>query len=145
MTNDEVVHAYVEALRIDDHETVTRLRHADWTCDYPQSGERIRGDANERAMLERYPGGAPRVAPMRLIGSEDRFVVTPSMTLERVVGDGDHWWADGRARYPDGSEWFVVVLVELRGGKIYREIEFFGQTFEAPAWRAPFVEHIDDR
>lgn len=145
MTNDEVVHAYVDAYRVDDRDTQTRLRHPDWTCDYPQSGERIRGDANLRAIMDAYPGGAPRVQRVAVVGSEDQFVVTPMFTIERVAGSGDLWWGDGVATYPDGSTWHLIVLIELRDGRVFHETEYFAEPFEAPAWRAPYVERIDDR
>jgi hypothetical protein len=31
----------------------------------------------------------------------------------------------------------------LRGGKIWREIAYFGQPFEPAEWRAPFAEPIE--
>jgi hypothetical protein len=145
MTNDDVVRAYVEAYRVDDRDAQSRLRHRDWTCEYPQSGERIRGDANIRAILEHYPGGAPQVVSTHVVGSEDRYVVTPMLTIERVAGSGDLWWGDGVAVYPDGSTWHLVVLIELRDGLVFREVEYFAAPFEAPAWRAPFVERMHDR
>ena len=44
------------------------LRDPDWILDYPQSGERIRGHANERAIADNYPGGLPEVDPGRIVG-----------------------------------------------------------------------------
>lgn len=142
MTNDEVVHRYVAAYKADDRETQARLRHPGWTVDYPQSGERIRGDANMAAIMDHYPGGAPQVERTRVVGSEDRYVVTPSFTIERVVGNGDLWWGDGLAHYPGGATWHVIVLIELRDGRVWRETQYFAEPFEAPAWRAPWVERI---
>jgi hypothetical protein len=121
---------------------MARLRDPDFTVDYPQSGERIRGHANERAIADNYPGGLPAVDPGRIIGSEDRWVVTPSFTFERVAGSGDTWWFEGRARYPDGSTWFVTTMVRLRHGRIAREVTYWGLPFESPAWRAAWVEPI---
>lgn len=143
MTNDEVVHAYVEAIRSNDLAAQARLRHADWSVTYPQSGERVRGHANMAAIMEHYPGGAPRVEQTSVVGSEDHYVVTPMMTIERVIGSGDLWWGDGLAHYPDGSTWHVVVLLELRDGTVFRETNYFAEPFEAPAWRAPWVERTD--
>ena len=143
MTNDEVVHAYVESYRTDDRAAQGRLRHPDWTVTYPQSDERIRGHANMAAIMAHYPGGPPEVERARVVGSEDHYVVTPMFTIERVAGSGDLWWGDGVATYPDGSVWHVVVLLELHDGLIYRETEYFALPFEAPAWRAPWVERVD--
>lgn len=143
MTNDEIVHRYAEAYRANDEAALARLRHPDWSVDYPQSGERIRGHENMAAIMAAYPGGPPEAAPSHVVGSEDRYVLTPMFTFERVAGDGDQWWADGVATYPDGSTWFIVVLIELRDGRIHHETEYFAQPFEAPDWRAPWTERTD--
>jgi hypothetical protein len=37
------------------------------------------------------------------------------------------------ASYPDGSEWFVVVIGEIRDGHLWRVQTFFAPTFEPPA------------
>jgi hypothetical protein len=79
---------------------------------------------------------------VRVVGSEDEWVVTPSNTIHRVVGSGDYWFADGTSLYPDGSTWFLSVLIQLRDGKVYRETCYFAPPFEAPAWRAAWVERM---
>ena len=144
MTNDEIVHRYTEAYRTNDLATMAALRHPDWSVDYPQSGERVRGSANMAAIMSAYPGGAPELVRTHVVGAEDRYVLTPMFTFERIAGAGDQWWADGVATYPDGSTWFFVVLIELRDGRIYHETEYFGQPFEAPAWRAAWTERMDE-
>jgi hypothetical protein len=35
----------------------------------------------------------------------------------------------------------VVDLIELRDGLVHRETMYWAAPFEAPAWRAPWVEH----
>jgi hypothetical protein len=142
-SNEDIVRRYFSALAANDFDTLTELRHADWILEWPQSQERVRGDANARASLAQYPGGLPGIKPARAIGNEDRWVVTPLHTIQRVVGNGDFWWGDGTVTYPDGSRWSLVVLVELRDRTIYRETDYFGAPFDAPAWRAPWVERIE--
>jgi hypothetical protein len=142
-TNEEVVRAYMQAIVDNDAGALARLRDPGWVLDYPQSGERIRGQANDRAIADNYPGGLPEVDPGRIVGSEDQWVVTPSFTFERVAGSGDTWWTEGQARYPDGSTWFVVSIYRLRDGRVAREITYWAQPFESPAWRAAWVEAIE--
>ncbi len=142
-SNEETVRRYVAALQANDHQTLSTLRHPDWVAEYPQSRERIRGDANERAIIESYPGGRPEPRVVHVVGNEDRWVVSPSYTIHRIVGNGDAWWGDGTIGYPDGSTWFVVALFELRDGLVHRETDYFAEPFEPPAWRAPFVESMD--
>ncbi len=141
-TNEEVIRAYLQATVDNDSEAFARLRDPAWTLDYPQSGERIRGHANDRAIAEHYPGGLPEVDPGRIVGSEDRWVVTPSFTFERIAGSGDTWWGEGRARYPDGSTWHVATMYRLRGGRIFHETTYWALPFDPPAWRAEWVEAI---
>jgi hypothetical protein len=142
-TNEAVIRAYLQAIVSNDAEAQARLRDPDWFVDYPQSGERIRGHANERAIADHYPGGLPEVDPGRLVGSEDRWVVTPSFTYERIAGSGDTWWGEGRAHYPDGSTWFVASMYRLRDGRVFRETTYWAVPFDPPAWRAEWVEPIE--
>jgi limonene-1,2-epoxide hydrolase len=142
-SNEEVVRTYLQALTDNDAETMARLRDPGWTVDYPQSGERIRGHANERAIADNYPGGLPEFDPRRVVGSEDRWVVTPSFTFERIVGSGETWWTEGLATYPDGSTWHLVTLFRLLDGRIGREVTYWAEPFDAPAWRAGWVERIE--
>jgi hypothetical protein len=142
LTNDEVIHAYIHALTVDDAAALAQLRDPGWVLDYPQSGERIRGHANERAIADNYPGGLPDFDPNRIVGSEDRWVVSPSFTFQRVAGSGETWWTEGRARYPDGSLWHLVTMFRLHDGRVAREITYWAEPFEAPAWRAAWVEEI---
>jgi hypothetical protein len=142
-SNEDLIRAYVAAHQAHDYEAVGRMRHADWSQEWPQSGERVRGHANDAAIMANWPGGLPEAGDIRIAGDEDRWVLTPSMTMQRIAGDGDTWWADGTATYPDGSRWFAALLAEVRDGLLYRETWYFAPRLEAPAWRAGWVERID--
>ena len=144
LTKETVVRRYLEAHVAHDWETLGALRHADWSEDWPQTGERVRGHDNERAIMDHWPGGLPEPLKIRVTGSEDRWVVTGLNTILRVMGSGDYWFADGTASYPDGSTWFVAAILELRGDKIHRETWYFAPPLEALAWRAQWVERIED-
>ena len=82
---NSIVERYARALP-SDCATLATLRHPDLVEDWPQSGERIRGHANYQAIHENYPGGPPDLKPRRIIGTEDRWVVTPSFTPLRIIG-----------------------------------------------------------
>jgi hypothetical protein len=96
-------------------------RHEDFTVEFPQSGERMSRDGL-RSMQEAYPGGAPIIR------------------LRRLVGAGDVWVAETVVRYEDGSVWHGVDTIEFRDGKIWKETRYFAEPFEAPEWRAQWVE-----
>ena len=114
----------------------------DMITDYPQSGERIRGWANIRATAENYPGGLPKDVAGKVIGSQDKWVVGPSYNVLRIEGSGDVYTVVGSANYPDGQTWQVMSLIELKSGKIVKTTELYGAPFEAPEWRAKWVERI---
>ena len=141
-SSEQVVRRYFEAVVTHDDNALGLLRDPNWTAEWPQSGERVRGHANERAIIANWPGGRPTGHANRIVGAEDRWVMTPSFTVQRVVGSGDFWWVAGTTGYSDGSTWFFVALLELRDGTVLRETWLFAPPSEAPAWRAQWVERI---
>ena len=140
MTNEECVRLYAAASAAHDLDALPSLRHPDWMVSWPQSGEVVHGSQAFAEIISNYPGGAPAVEVTRIIGSEDQWVVTPANTAMRVAGSGDFWWSEWRITYPNGDVYLVVDLLELRGGLIYHETVYWAAPFEAPAWRAPWVE-----
>jgi hypothetical protein len=139
-TNEMIVGRYAASLAGNDLEELARLRHPDWMVEWPQSGERVHSNESFAAIVQGYPGGRPRVEVSRIVGSEDRWVVTPGNTVLRVGGSGDFWWSEWRMTYPDGQAYQVVALIELRDGLVHRETVYWAPPFEAPDWRRPFVE-----
>ena len=142
-SNREVVEQYVRAVLENDFETQDRVLHADFVSEWPQSGERVRGAANVRAIGTNYPGGAVKADVKAVRGAEDRWVTTPVGTLLRITGTGDVYTALFTATYPgDPRPWHCAAVVELREGKVVKSTVIFGPPFEAPAWRAHWVERI---
>ena len=146
MTNEELVRAYAAAVVANDQPTIARLRHRDWTAVWPQSGEVVRGTENDFAINRAYPGGVPQLLPEgRLHGTEDRWVTSPlGGGAYRVAGEGETWVGEWRMRYPDGRVWLTVIIIELRDGQVWRETSYWAEPFEAPAWRAQWVERLGE-
>jgi hypothetical protein len=140
-SNREIVERYMKAFPR-DFDMLAELRHPDFVEDWPQSGERIRGHEGYVKVHEAYPGGLPEAETHRIMGSEDRWVASPSFTLVRILGEGEAYTIEGKLAYPDGSFTHLVVLLELRGGKVLRATHYFADPFEPPAWRASLVERI---
>ena len=136
----EIVERYAAASARHDLAELGHLRHPDWSVDWPQSGERVRGNDHFARIIEGYPGGVPYVEVTRIVGSEDRWVLTAGNTVVRVDGSGDFWWGEWTMTYPNGDAYHVVDLIELRDGRVYRERVYWAPPFEAPEWRRPFVE-----
>ena len=140
LTNEECVSSYGAAMAAFDLEALARLRHPDWMVVWPQSGERVHGNQAFAEIIRNYPGGQPKTEVTRIIGAEDRWVVTPGNTVLKVAGSGDFWWAEWRVTYPDATVYMAVTLIELRDGLVYRETTYWAAPFDAPDWRAPWVE-----
>lgn len=142
LTNEEVARRYFEAATRNDLDALEALRADDWEMRWPATGELVRSSAAYRAIHERFPGGYPHIDALRIIGSEDRYVVTPANTVVRLAGSGDVWIGQGRLRYGDGSEWYFVKLVELRDGRIRRETDYWSPVTDPPAWRAGMADRL---
>ena len=100
-------------------------RHEDFTVEFPQSGERMDRDGL-RKLQERFPSGAPRIQLRRLIGADDL------------------WIAETVIHYTDGKVLHGVSIVEFRDGKIWKETRYYGEPFDALAWRAEWAERIEE-
>jgi hypothetical protein len=139
-TNEEIVRRYAEASAANDFEALAQIRHPEWQALWPQSGERVVGHACWVEMAQRYPGGAPQTHLDRLVGSEDRWFITPGNTVTRIAGTGDFWWGEWRMTFPDERVYQCVALIEMRDGLIWRETVYWAEPFAAPDWRRPFVD-----
>jgi hypothetical protein len=100
-------------------------RHEDYLVEFPQSEERLTRDGL-RKLQEQFPGGAPRIR------------------LRRLTGSGDVWVGQSVVEYTDGKILHGVSIIEFRDGKMWRETRYWGEPFEAPAWRSAFVERIEE-
>ena len=94
----------------------------DYVMEMPQSGEAIRGRENLRRFQQAYPGGAP------------------SIRLRRVLVRDGLWAAELVNDYGDGRVFDVAMILELKDGKIWRDRRYYAEPFEAPEWRARWVE-----
>jgi hypothetical protein len=45
--------------------------------------------------------------------------------------------------YGDGRVFDVVVISELKEGRMWRDTRYYAEPFEAPEWRARWVERMD--
>ena len=140
--NRAVVDRFVEALGSRDADAYESALADDAEIVYPQSGERFRGRRNLRALLDEFIAHDGGFQPTleRVVGDDPSWMVSPAYTVVRVEGSGEQFTATGRVRYPNGTEWHLVQLIKVRGGRINRVTSYFAEPFEAPAWRAPYRE-----
>lgn len=130
--NREAIEALRQAIQAQDMSALSRAVNDyaadDFVDEWPQSGERIRGKDTMTRINEQYEGATG---------------TSPSMTLRRILADGDLGVVEGTIDYGDGTPVSYVGIAEFRDGKVARMTEYFANPFEAPAWRAPFVERMD--
>jgi hypothetical protein len=147
-TNREVIERYIAALglatKTGDYAALDQFRHSDFIEDWPQSGERIRGTGNMRQIDEHRPNRPASGAVEHLIGSEDRFALTPLMTVVHIAGTGDVYTVAGHATYEQGDDWWFVMICTLKDRRVWRATTYFCPPLEAPAWRAAWTEPIAD-
>ncbi len=99
----------------------------DFIQEWPQSRERLTKAASIQ-LAQKYP---------EMTGT------TPTFTYRRMLGGGDLFVVEGTIDYGDGTPVSYVGIGELRDGKVARMTEYFANPFEAPAWRAGFVERME--
>ena len=103
------------------------LRHEDYAMEMPQSGERISGRENMREFQRAF---ATNSTP-------------PSIRIRRVLVRERLWVVEGVNDYGDGGVFNVVLIVELKDGKWWRDTRYYAEPFEAPEWRAHLVERVE--
>jgi ketosteroid isomerase-like protein len=140
LTNEEVARQYAEAATRNDLSALDALRHPDWQVIWPQSGEKVVRSRDFTTIVENYPGGHARTSIRRVVGAEDRWVVTPGNTVLRIAGSGDFWWGEWSVTYPDGRSYLCIDLFELRDGRVWRETVYWAEPIEAPDWRRQWVQ-----
>lgn len=127
----EMAAAFESALQTGDFGEIQKLTQEyatdDFAQEWPQSGERLTKAASLR-LSEQYS---------ELSGKSPKF------TYKRMLGGGDVFVIEGSIDYGDGIPVSYVGIGELRDGKVAKMTEYFANPFEAPAWRADFVEKME--
>jgi hypothetical protein len=104
-----------------DLEAEHEIYQDDAICDYPQSGEQIHGRGNLQALRTNHPA---KPAGFTVLG---------------LRGRGNLWVTEYIIRYTTGPL-YVVSIMEFQADKVSHETQYFAEPFEAPAWRAQWVE-----
>ncbi|MGH2617338.1 MAG: nuclear transport factor 2 family protein [Thermomicrobiales bacterium] len=109
---------------IKDQKIVHEIYHPEVVLEFPQGGERLVGLANVRAMREAYPAAV-------------------TATIKRMRGRDDLWVTELILTYDGARPTHAVNIMEFRDGKVAHETIYFGEPWEAPAWRAQWVKPIE--
>jgi ketosteroid isomerase-like protein len=128
--NSEAIQRYRDVVQSGDLGSmgalIDELAADDFVQEWPQSGERIRRE-NSKKLAEQY---------------SEQTGTSPKMQLRGIRESGDLVVIEGTIDYGNGVPVSYVGIGEFRDGKVQRMTEYFADPFEAPAWRAPFVEQM---
>jgi hypothetical protein len=117
--------AHWRASELGDSEAEHAIYADDALLDYPQSGERFRGRATIAAQRTGHP-------------AERHF------TLLRIQGAGNLWVSECIITY-DGVPTYSVSIMEVTGGMVAHETQYFADPFDAPASRADIAERMPNQ
>jgi ketosteroid isomerase-like protein len=120
--NRQAVERLWQAFDTLDFEAAGEVLHDDFIAEWPQSRERMHKD-NFLAVNKHYPGSW-------------------HITILRIIAEGDQVATEVRIDI-DGRTDYAVSFYELRDGKIIKETDYWPEPYEAPAWRAQWVEKMD--
>ena len=119
--NEAIIERLIECINDRKIEIMDDLFHDDAIMDWPQSGEKVVGANNRRGIYQSFPQ-------------------LPTITPRRIVSDGDLVVAEATLDYGAEIASKTVFIFEFRDGKIAKETAYWSEPFEAPAWRAKWVE-----
>lgn len=120
-----VIESFWAAMQTNDFKRAGGFLHDDFILEWPQSRERIRGRANFVAINENYPAHGRWVFTIHCIVAEGDQIVSDVAVTDGVIA--------GR----------VITFSTIRDGQILHQTEFWPDPFEAPDWRAGWVEKIE--
>ena len=111
-------------METNDFYAAAQLLHDDYILEWPQSGERIRGRDNFAAINTYYPAeGTWRFTINQIAAQGDLVITDVSVT-------------DGKRKDR------VITFSTIHEGKIWKQVEFWPEPFDAPDWRAQWMEKI---
>ena len=126
MNNKQLVENFWATMATNDFYAVAQLLHDDYVLEWPQSGERIHGRDNFAAINTHYPTEGRWTFKINHFLAEGEMVVTDVGVSNGKLHDR------------------VITFSTVRDGKIWKQVEFWPDSFEAPAWRAQWVEKISE-
>ena len=122
MDNKKLLEHFWDLMRTNDFYTAAELFHDEFMLEWPQSGERIRGRENFAVLNSAFP-------------AEGRW----HFTINQIVAEGDMVVTD--VTVTDGKRTDrAITFSTIKEGKIWKQVEFWPEPFDAPEWRAQWVE-----
>lgn len=124
MNPKQIVQQFWDAMASNDFFAAAQLLHDDFTLEWQQSGEQIRGRENFAKINSAYPAAG-----------------TWRFTIHALIAEGETVVSD--VSVTDGTRQDrAITFSTIRDGKIWKQVEFWPEPFDAPKWRAIWVEQI---
>ncbi len=124
MNSKQIIENFWASMATNDFYASAQLLHDDFALEWPQSGERILGRDNFAAINKNYP-------------AEGKW----RFTINHIVAEGGMAVSD--VMVTDGKRIDrAITFSTIRDGKIWKQVEFWPEPFEAPAWRAQWIEKM---
>lgn len=121
----EVVIEFYRRMNTNEFRSAGQMLTDDYTLEWPQSKERIRGRDNFVAVNEEYP-------------AQGRW----SFTVNRTVGNATEAVSD--VTVTDGTQVArAITFTTVQEGKIISQVEYWPDNYEAPANRKHLVELME--
>ena len=73
---------------------------------------------------------------------QEAYPGSPSIRLRRVLVREGLWVVEAVNDY-SGQVSDMVMILELKDGRIWRDRRYYAEPFEAPEWRAQWVERVE--
>ena len=124
MNNKQILEQFWATMETNDFHAVAQLLHDEYTLEWPQSGERIRGRENFAGMNTAYPAEGKWTFKINHIAADGDLVVTDVSVSDGKLHDR------------------CITFSTIRKDKIWKQIEFWPEPFNAPDWRTQWVERI---
>ena len=118
--NETIIERLIACINDRKIEVMDELFLDDAVMDWPQSNEKVVGAENRRGIYQSFPQ-------------------LPTITPRRMISDGELVVAEATLDY-GGPAYKTVFIFEFSNGKIAKETAYWSEAFEAPAWRAQWVE-----
>ena len=108
-----------------DERTASEIYTDDAVLEFPQSGERFRGQEHFVPWRSEYPP------------------TTIEFDVRAIRGEGDTWTVEGQVRYGGGGFLAFVDILHFRGELVDRETIYIAGAFPPDESRAKYAEHSD--
>jgi ketosteroid isomerase-like protein len=137
--HNELIRELTAILGRGDWSALSTVMAPDAVMEFPQSGEVFEGIDNIRGQFADYPQMPEgHISAVEVAAGGPTYALSPNYTVISMGDSGRSATAALRARYPDGSLWWLVVVYDTDGERLSRFKIYFAPDFEPAEWRSKY-------